>query len=771
MAVRRIYILLIGLIISALRLSAEETPADTVKFYNLDEAFVISTTKETNDLRLLPTSISVISPQMAESYQIDGLKDISSHVPNLYIPDYGSKMTSSVYIRGIGTRSGAQSIGLYVDGVSYMDRSAYDFEFTDIRRIEVLRGPQGTLYGRNTMGGILNVYTLSPLTYQGTKFSVSAGSYWDVTAKISHYHKFGEKVGLAVSGYYDRNSGFFTNAYDGDKADHEDSAGGRLRLDWNVRDNLLLRYSINYNFTDQGAFPYQLYDISSGSTSPVNVNDPCSYKRNVLNTSLYLSWSKEKFILSSTTAYQRLHDNMKMDQDYSASSIYTLQQRQSQYSWSEELAIKSNAASNYQWSFGLYGFYNSLKTTAPVTFKEDGVSSILQAAFDEIVAGNPYAPTLTVVGDENNSINFPGTYDTPTHGLAIFHQSTYNNLFTEGLSITAGVRLDYEKAKMDYNASVEDMTIGVAVGQTEMSIPVTTVMEGSLSRDFWQVLPKVSLRYQCSPRTYSYFSVAKGYKTGGYNIQMFADLIQAQAKYEMMSQFASSMAEEPVDVKDAASYKPEHSWNYEFGMYSELVKDRLNVEFTAFYMDIRNVQLTTFTEMGNGRMITNAGRSKSLGVELSAHWNVVDGLTADLNYGFTRATFRDYVFTDKDDDGNLVEVDCSGNFIPYTPRHTLSVALNYAKSLNKRWIDRVFASAQYAGAGKIYWTEENTASQPFYGTLNARAGVSKGIVTLSIWSRNITDTSYHTFYFESLGSSFVQRGRPFQIGAELSLSF
>ena len=114
---------------------------------------------------------------------------------------------------------------------------------------------------------------------------------------------------------------------------------------------------------------------------------------------------------------------------------------------------------------------------------------------------------------------------------------------------------------------------------------------------------------------------------------MFGDLVQAQAKYDLMSKFAPDKAEQPGEVKDIASYKPEHSWNYEAGIRSELVRGRLSAELTFFYMDIRDLQLTSFAENGSGRMITNGGKANSYGVELSLRSRITDGLTADLNYG------------------------------------------------------------------------------------------------------------------------------------------
>ena len=353
----------------------------------------------------------------------------------------------------------------------------------------------------------------------------------------------------------------------------------------------------------------------------------------------------------------------------------------------------------------------------------------------------------------------------------MYHQSTYNNLFTEGLSITAGIRLDYEKQKMDYNSEAK-MRMGFGfvengpVIDIEKLFPIpTTVMDASVSQDFWQVLPKVSLKYECSSNTFTYVSVAKGYKTGGYNVQMSADVMQSQMQYDMMSAFKDMMpieVKEPTPIEEVASYKPEKSWNYEIGIRSELLFQRLSAELTGFYMDIQDVQLTKFVNSGNGRILTNAGKAKSYGIEASLRARIIDGLTADVNYGFTHATFRDY---------NNGKEDFKNNFIPYTPRHTFNVGLQYTRLFRNAWIDQFSASAQFSGVGKIFWTERNDIYQKFYGTVNAKVGVRKGIVNVNLWSRNITNTHYSAFYFESFGNPFIQLGKPFQIGAEVAIAF
>ena len=145
---------------------AEEIPKDTIKVVDVEEILIIASPKENRKLRELPTASTLLSQQDMQANQVTNLKGLSTLVPNIFIPDYGSKLTSAIYIRGIGSRINTPSVGLYVDNVPYIDKSAFDFNYSDIERIDVLRGPQGTLYGRNTMGGLIKVHTKSPFSYR-----------------------------------------------------------------------------------------------------------------------------------------------------------------------------------------------------------------------------------------------------------------------------------------------------------------------------------------------------------------------------------------------------------------------------------------------------------------------------------------------------------------------------------------------------------------------------------------------------------------------------
>ena len=133
-----------------------------------------------------------------------------------------------------------------------------------------------------------------------------------------------------------------------------------------------------------------------------------------------------------------------------------------------------------------------------------------------------------------------------------------------------------------------------------------------------------------------------------------------------------------------------------------------------------------------------------------------------MNWGYTHATFRNY------NDGRT---DYRGKFIPYAPRHTVSLGIHYERRLHSRLIDRIFAAAQYNGVGPIHWTEANDIRQPFYHTLDARAGIGRGALTCSLGGQNLTGTDYAAFYLRSFGRSLIQKGRPAQVAIRIEYDF
>lgn len=769
---------------------AIDAPADTTRVIDIEEVVVIATPKENNRLRQQPISATSFSQGDMRNNSVTSVKSLSGLVPNLFIPDYGSKLTTSVYVRGIGSRINTPAVGLYVDNIPFIDKSAFDFNYSDIERIDVLRGPQGTLYGRNTMGGLIRVFTKSPFSYQGTDISLGAATYNNYKASVNHYHRISDKFAFSAGAFYEHEGGFFENtARNNEKIDKSDEVGGRMRAIWLPKDNLKLDFTVNYEYSNQGGYPYQLTSISEtdiyyqdlkGDLGKVAYNNECGYMRHLLNGGLNLEHQAENFILSSVTGFQYLKDEMNLDQDFTRKNVYTMSQRQNSKTLSEEIVLKSKPGRRWQWTTGVSGFYQWLNTEGPVTFHEDGIQNLIEDNINSIFpSGNPKAPEMKV-DIASNQIHVPGIFDTPTLNSAVYHQSTINDLLVEGLSLTVGIRLDYEKIKMNYNSST-NMPFNFLFKMGSMPIEVKdlkalSTFEGGLSTDYLQVLPKFSLQYSWNKMNNVYATISKGYRSGGYNIQMFSEIIQgslrnsmidAVANTEEFSKFAGMLEnfkKDGVNIKDATLYKPEYSWNYEIGSHMTMFDGRLQADVAAFYMDTHDQQISRFAASGLGRITVNAGKSRSIGGELALKAQITDAFSINGNYGYTHATFTDYVVSD--------EVNYNGNYVPFVPEHTFTVGGQYIFRMKSgSWLDNIMLNANYKGAGRIYWTEQNNAYQNLYGTLNGRISLNKGNGQIGIWINNALNTEYQAFYFESMNRGFAQMGRPMQIGVDLRCRF
>ena len=770
---------------------AIDAPADTTRVIDIEEVVVIATPKENNRLRQQPISATSFSQGDMRNNSVTSVKSLSGLVPNLFIPDYGSKLTTSVYVRGIGSRINTPAVGLYVDNIPFIDKSAFDFNYSDIERIDVLRGPQGTLYGRNTMGGLIRVFTKSPFSYQGTDISLGAATYNNYKASVNHYHRISDKFAFSAGAFYEHEGGFFENvARNNEKIDKSDEVGGRMRAIWLPKDNLKLDFTVNYEYSNQGGYPYQLTSLSEtdiyyqdlkGDLGKVAYNNECGYMRHLLNGGLNLEHQADNFILSSVTGFQYLKDEMNLDQDFTRKNVYTMSQRQNSKTLSEEIVLKSKPGRRWQWTTGVSGFYQWLNTEGPVTFHEDGISSLMEdnvnGIFKKIKEEKPMMPDMSLdITDENILIG--GNFKSPMLSIGIYHQSTINDIFIDGLSFTAGLRMEYERYWLDYNSNSNinfDFKIAVMPKPFE-GLSSSPSVNGKINHDYIQLLPKSALQYDFTKSNNIYASVSKGYRSGGYNIQMFSEIVQGEMingmittldenSHGMVSQMGGDkIPHYEFNIQETTMYKPEYSWNYEIGSHMTMFDGRLQADVAAFYMDTHDQQISRFAASGLGRITVNAGKSRSIGGELALKAQITDAFSINGNYGYTHATFTDYVVSD--------EVNYNGNYVPFVPEHTFTVGGQYIFRMKSgAWLDNIMLNANYKGAGRIYWTEQNNAYQNLYGTLNGRISLNKGNGQIGIWINNALNTEYQAFYFESMNRGFAQMGRPMQIGVDLRCRF
>lgn len=789
--------------------STETLSKDTTRVIDIEEVMVIASPKETGKLRELPTAVSLISQKDMQARQVTSLKDISVLVPNFFMPEYGSRLTSAIYIRGIGSRINTPAVGLYVDNIPYIDKSAFDFNFYDIERIDILRGPQATLYGRNTMGGLIKVHTRSPFSYQGTDIKLGYGSKDNHrTASATHYHRWSEHFAFSAGGYYEGSDGFFRNAANGQKIDGMEAGGGRIRAIWLPSENLRLDFTVGYDYSDEGGYPYYYEGPAEGHEKEneaykdyigrIAYNRDCSYRRGLFNAGLNIEYQADAFVLSAVTGFQNLNDRMFLDQDFLPVDIYTLEQKQRLNTLSEEITLKSKPGKAWQWTTGAFGFYQTLRTESPVTFRKDGMTFLnetINGAFPDL-SGMGMSMNLTLP-DETLRVN--GCFRTPVLSGALYHQSTYR---IGSWEFTAGLRLEHEHTQMDYTGSCDATRFDFRLNSGRMPIALTdqeasSLLEGKLKNDYTQLLPKFAVAYRLDSRNNLYASVSKGYRSGGYNLQMFSDLSQTglqnsiksginQGVGNRLDKFAQMgmpstvismikgmmdtyLAPQDIDVREATVYKPEYSWNYELGSHLTLCKGKLQADVAVFYMDTHDQQIAKFVNSGMGRITVNAGRSESYGAEASLLASISRSLNLNAGYGYTRSTFKRY-------DGGITSadetIDYSGHYVPFVPRHTLNAGGSYSFFFPRsRKLQSLTLGLDYTGAGKIYWTEKNDAVQDFYGTLNGRISLQAQAWQVTLWGHNLTDTDYTTFYFESMSRGFAQKSKPMRFGVDLQYRF
>ncbi len=742
-------------------ISTEQPDSLIQQHLSIDEVGVaVRQPKQHYGLKSQPISSSVIGGELLKSERVLSIKDLSAIVPNFYQPDYGSKMTSSIYVRGFGARIDQPIIGLTVDGVPYLNKNTYDFDMLDIARIEMLRGPQSTLYGRNTMGGQMNVYTLSPMNYQGVRAQAEYSSGNTLRAKASYYGRtLGGKLGISVGGYYNRTDGFFENAYNGSNVDWGESSGGRLRIVGDLGRGWEIDNSASFGYDNEGGYAYALYDEESDVVGDVNYNSPSGYMRYTFSDGLVLSHAGEKVNFSATTSYQYMHDRMRMDNDLTPASLFTLEQEQHEHAFTEDIVLRSNDKSRrWQWLVGAYGFYKKIDMSAPVTILEDGISEMIIKNIPDRV---PIKKGLSI-----DPFAIESNFDLPTYGLALYHESSLKA--GERWRFTAGLRVDYESSKMDFdNYSSVHYSVDMSAmrpGAPIMEKDELVEFKGEEKLDYLELLPKFAINYTTGVGEI-YATATRGYKAGGFNTQIFSDILQNKIMAQLSG--GNSNGQSSYDEASVTTYDPEYSWNYEVGGHLQFADKRVNIDFAAFWIECRDQQLTVFPDgLTTGRMMSNAGKSRSRGVELSAAWDVfrlvnMSHLRLTANYGYTHAEFEEF------NDGVN---DYSGNNLPYAPKHTASLGAMYNMWIGGRLLDEIVLSASWQGAGEIYWNEANTLKQDFYSLLNASVELRKGDFALSLWGRNLTNTDYYTFYFKSMNNNFYNHGKPCRLGVTLSFA-
>lgn len=653
------------------------------------EEVTVSAARREQSLQDVPMAVTVFGADEIRTRGLAGIGSIGQRVPGLAISQ-PTRNSTNFSLRGAGSlvrNPGLdQPTALFVDEVYVGQGSAIEFDLFDIERVEVLRGPQGTLYGKNVVGGAVNVITRQPTAEPRALFEVTAGRFGrlDANGVVSGGLGSDELSGqLAFS--HRSSDGYTTNLITGNNAEQEDTSSVRGKLRYQPSDRVDITATIQYARDKSTGIERVLRgdtldfvgELPNDHTAVTNEDG--RYDRELLALSLYGVFETDWGKLTSVTGY-RNNDNRFFDGDNDGTPltlVHFLYQLDDARQWSQELRL-SGSSERFDWVAGLY-YLN-------IEFAQNDAVQIAGAP------GSLAAIVLTNRLGVNGAIERFGQ-DITTDSYAVFGQLDYR--LAPELKLSVGGRYTYEeKSGNTYCASI---------GQQCLAIYNVAV-----SKNWSAFTPRVGLEYKPVDSALLYATASKGFKSGGF------------------------MTGYPTPVGVDSAFAPEYAWNYELGLKSRWLDDRLQLNLAAFHTEYTDMQVRQVT--GTGTLLAgNAGSAKAEGIELESVLSPVAGLRLFATYGYLDATYQRFV---------LQGANYSGNRMLLSPEHSVSAGISYDWQLGSG--GSLSLSSDYQYKSKVYFGPENdeSSADDLSGVLNASLIYTRPDERweVSVWGRNLGDS-------------------------------
>ena len=679
----------------------------------LDEV-IISSEKREQKLQDLPSSVTSFSSQQIEDYRIQNTKDLAAIVPNLYSsnPGDGRNVTS---IRGIGTTSYDPAVATYIDGVNQFGLDTYIASLFDVERIEVLRGPQGTLYGRNAMGGVVNIITKKPTNYVNGFIGADYGKFGEqrysagIRLPLVKDHLY-----FGAAGLFNKQEGYYTNKFNNSKFDKLNGFLGNYYLKYLPSNKFSLTLNVKHNNNrNNGTFPLAS-SVGDALSNPYTVNQDATTKMidNLFNASLSANYYGDGVTISSQTSFQSNYRyyTKPIDGDFSPIDGVSIVNNYGK-DWNkvkvytQEFRFSSPAAVDRKltWVGGVYGFY-----------QDNPVKQGTRFGADAELVGAPF-PNFTTI-NTNTGIGY---------GAAVFGQISY--ALTTKLTATVGLRYDYEHKKL------------TARGEFLMDGSDAMVTQGDTvgNASFNAFSPKFSLAYKLATQSNIYASYSRGFRAGG------------------ITQLGSDPSELPL-----VSYKPEYSDNFEIGLKNEFFEDRLRLNLAYFYINLSDAQIPVLILPDAVTVTRNAGKLHTEGIEMELLAKPFKGLDVSYNLGYTGAAYETLSLPK---DGATVNYD--GNKQIFTPDITSSTAVQYNFLLKKSSNLNLIARGEWFYIGNQFYDLANQIEQKGYSLLNAKVGITNKNYELYLWGRNLAEKVYINYAY-NFGAAHLGNPRTFGISVK-----
>jgi iron complex outermembrane recepter protein len=670
---------------------------------------IVTAQKEAAEAQDLPVSLSAITQPTLRDAGIQIVSDFTA--PNVYFTDFSARKLSNPRIRGVGSSPANPAVATYFDGVPQFNTNSSSIDLLDVEQVEFVRGPQSSLFGRNAIGGLINVTSARPpLSGWTGGFSVPLAneSARDVRGNIAGPVVDG-KLGVALAMQYGRRDGYTVNDVTGNDLDSRSAFSAKGQALWTPTTNWETRVIVNGERARDG--DYALSDLGGLRTNPFHTaRDFEGYThRDIVGTTILNRRDGSRVNVTSTTGFLKWTTEDATDLDYTPLPLIRRNNHEESFQFTQEIrvssapnaAIRMSQAAALRWQGGVFLFTQN--------YEQQAVNALAPFAFSPFIT---FPLDLTLPQAELDDF-----------GIGLYGQGTVT--LGSRLDLTAGVRVDNEQ---------KDATL-VTSFSPAIQAPRNLVTDESFSN----VSPQFSAAVRIQPGQTVYFSVTRGYKAGGFN---------------------------PVSPAGSEAYAEEHAWNFEGGVKTTWAAQRVTANASVFRINWDDLQLNIPDLTSPAQFyIANIGGATSSGVELELNARVHSGLDLFGGLGYTRARFND---------GSLSNgVPVGGNTIPNTPEYTATLGAQLTHPI--RAGVSIYARGDATFYGSFEYDDLNLARQDAYSLANFRAGARGRYLFAEAWIRNAFDTRYIPIAFaygQLAPSGFVgEMGRPRTFGVSAGVTF
>jgi len=703
-----------------------------------DEAFsieeiVVTAERRSQSMQEVGIALSVFDESSLDNRSLSRIEDLAFSIPNFHFVQPADARAAQVSIRGItgDTRFPGQdaAVGMFLDGAYVSGAIGSNIDLVEIERIEVLRGPQGTLYGRNTAAGAINIISKQPPIEASSKIAIEFGNYGHMKVQGSFGGALTDGLEGQVSIARHTRDGYEENTFLSQDLNTAESDSVRAALNWHPNEELQARLIFDYMKEDR--VPGMPDATPDDRKDELNVT--MFEQREVGGVNLTIDYALHDHNLTSITAYRGYEYKRRGDDDGTKYDAIENQVDEKNWQLSEEFRIASPVGETFDWVAGAYFLRSNLDYDLRQKIDYVGLTDVLTDGFGATTCPFIFGPLC------NSPFNVDNRINVETTAAALFSQMTFHVL--ENVDAVVGLRYSYEEKDISVRQ------LAAVPGTMDALDTKEALIDKALT-------PKLALNYQINDDFLLYGSIARGSKSAGYNTT-------------------------PLNAANLAQFEfdSELSTNYEIGIKSEFLDNRLQINVTGFYIDYEDIQVlkASVTPIGVMNSLANAANATSLGIEADITGLLTQNWQLSASLGLNEAEFDSYEgCTLNPQTGG--QVDCSGNSLPSAPKRTASLSTVYNGTLSGLDMDYVLFG-EWAYRGETYYDVFNSdfATQSGYSIINASVALmdSDGDWKLTLWGKNLSGEDYATLAIPPTiePSAGITYGAPRTYGLKVELNF